>query len=103
MAEIGAVLERHSSSAVLEAAARTFLSLCGEETTGCPMARAARDSLVQRWVDQLTALLADSLEARGTDELYAKKGSPDTSATRNISIFGFLVYKILHTFASMDL
>lgn len=89
MAEMGAVLELHSSSAVLEAAARTFLSLCGEETVGCSMARAARDSLVQRWVDQLTALLADSLQVRGTDELYVKRGSSDTSATQNISIVAF--------------
>lgn len=70
LAEMGAVLELHSSSAVVEAAARTFLSLCGEETAGCSVAWAARDSLVQRWVDQLTALLGDSLEVRGTDRLY---------------------------------
>lgn len=70
LAEMGAVLELHSSSAVVEAAARTFLSLCGEETAGCSVARTARDSLVQRWVDQLTALLGDSLEVRGTDRLY---------------------------------
>ncbi|KAM9347320.1 cohesin subunit SA-2 [Symphorus nematophorus] len=62
MAEMGAVLEIHSAPAVLEAAARTYLSLCGEETAGCSMARAARDSLVQHWVDQLTPLLGDSLE-----------------------------------------
>lgn len=66
MAEIGAVLELHSDPAVLEAAARTYLSLCGEETAGCSTARAARDSLVQRWVDHLTALLGDSLKVRGT-------------------------------------
>uniref|UniRef100_A0A8C4EL58 Cohesin subunit SA n=1 Tax=Dicentrarchus labrax TaxID=13489 RepID=A0A8C4EL58_DICLA len=59
---INSVLELHSSPAVLEAAARTYLSLCGEETAGCSVARAARDSLVHRWVDQLTALLGDSLE-----------------------------------------
>ncbi|XP_035532229.1 cohesin subunit SA-2 [Morone saxatilis] len=62
IAEMGAVLELHSGPAVLEAAARTYLSLCGEETAGFSVARAARDSLVQCWVDQLTALLGDSLE-----------------------------------------
>ncbi|XP_076602626.1 cohesin subunit SA-2 [Chaetodon auriga] len=62
LAEMGAVLELHSSPAVLEAAARTYLSLCGEETAGCSVTRAARDSLVQHWVDQLTALLGDSLK-----------------------------------------
>lgn len=70
MAEMGAVLELHSSPAVLEAAARTYLSLCGEETAGCSTARAARDSLVQHWVEQLTALLGDSPEVRGTVRLY---------------------------------
>lgn len=62
MAEMGAALERHSSPAVLEAATRTYLSLCGEETAWCSAARAARDALVQCWVDQLTALLGDSLK-----------------------------------------
>ncbi|XP_037645354.1 cohesin subunit SA-2 isoform X1 [Sebastes umbrosus] len=61
MAEMGAVLDRHSSPTVLEAAARTYLSLCGEETAWSSVARAARDSLVQHWVDHLTALLEDSL------------------------------------------
>uniref|UniRef100_A0A8C4EQF9 Cohesin subunit SA n=1 Tax=Dicentrarchus labrax TaxID=13489 RepID=A0A8C4EQF9_DICLA len=73
IAEMGAVLELHSSPAVLEAAARTYLSLCGEETAGCSVARAARDSLVHRWVDQLTALLGDSLEVRGTVTLDGQK------------------------------
>nr|XP_046261059.1 cohesin subunit SA-2 isoform X2 [Scatophagus argus] len=62
MAEMRAVLELHSDPAVLEAAARTYLSLCGEETAGGSMARAARDSLIQHWVDQLTALLGEVLE-----------------------------------------
>ncbi|CAK6959104.1 cohesin subunit SA-2 [Scomber scombrus] len=62
MAEMGAVLELHSYPAVLEAAARAFLSLCGEETTWSSTAQTARDSLVQGWVDQLTALLEDSLK-----------------------------------------
>ncbi len=66
MAEMRAVLELHSGPAVLEAAARTYLSLCGEETAGCSTARAARDSVVQHWVDQLTALLDDSFKVGGT-------------------------------------
>lgn len=62
MAEMGAVLELHSGPAVLEAAARTYLSLCGEETARCSTARDARDSQVQCWVNKLTALLKDVLE-----------------------------------------
>lgn len=61
MEEMSAVLEIHSDPAVVEAAACTYLSLCGEETAWCHMVRAARDSLVQLWVDRLTALLGDSL------------------------------------------
>lgn len=62
MAEMGAALDRHSGPALLEAAARTYLSLCGGEASWCSVARAARDSLVRRWVDHLTALLGDSLQ-----------------------------------------
>lgn len=62
MAEMGTVLNLHSDPAVLEAAARTYLSLCGEETAWCSMAQTARDTLVQGWVDQLTALLEDSVK-----------------------------------------
>ncbi|XP_026152212.1 cohesin subunit SA-2 isoform X2 [Mastacembelus armatus] len=62
LAQMGAVLDLHSGPAVLEAAARTYLSLCGEEMSWFSVTRAARDSLVQRWVDQLTALLEGSLQ-----------------------------------------
>ncbi|XP_057708172.1 cohesin subunit SA-2 isoform X2 [Corythoichthys intestinalis] len=60
LAEIGLVLEGHSGTDVLEAASRTFLSLCGEETTWGSTARPARDSMVQSWVDHLKDLLTDS-------------------------------------------
>ncbi|CAJ1079792.1 cohesin subunit SA-2 isoform X2 [Xyrichtys novacula] len=61
LAELRAVLDLHSSPAVLEAAARTYLSLCGEEMTCCSAAQTARDSLVQSWVDKLTNLLKAAL------------------------------------------
>lgn len=67
---IGAVLDQHSGPAVLEAAARTYLSLCGEETSWCSVSRAARDSLAQRWVDELAALLEDSLQVRCTYSVF---------------------------------
>ena len=66
MAEMGAVLDLHSDPALLEAAARTYLSLCGEETPWCSTAQTARDSLVQGWVDRLTALLEDSFKVNYT-------------------------------------
>ncbi|KAM4561585.1 cohesin subunit SA-2 isoform 1-T1 [Fundulus diaphanus] len=62
MTEMAAVLDLHSSPAVLEAAARTYLSLCGDGAAWASAARASRDSLVQRWVDQLTGLLGESLK-----------------------------------------
>lgn len=64
MAEMESILEQHSSAGVVEAAARTYLSLCEEETPRGPVARAARDTLVQRWMDKLSTLLRDSLTVR---------------------------------------
>ncbi|XP_037542617.1 cohesin subunit SA-2 [Nematolebias whitei] len=61
MAEMAAVLDLHPTTAVLEAAACTYLSLCSEQAAWCSEAKTARDSLVQRWVDQLTELLGESL------------------------------------------
>lgn len=59
--EMATALELHSNSAVLEAAARTFVTLCEEGAVWCSVAQATRDSLIQRWADQLTLLLNDSL------------------------------------------
>ncbi|XP_034549022.1 cohesin subunit SA-2 isoform X2 [Notolabrus celidotus] len=78
LAEIGAVLDLHSSPAVLEAAARTYLSLCGEEMTCCSEAQTARDSLIQSWVDKLTSLLQSTLKE---DRLSADEGE-----TREITV-----------------
>lgn len=66
MAEMAAALDRHSSPAVLEAAARTYLHLCGEGAAWGSVARAARDSLVESWVEHLKDLLKDSLCVRAT-------------------------------------
>lgn len=67
VAEMATALELHSSSAVLEAAARTFLALGEEGAAWCSVAQATRDSLVQRWADQLRLLLEDSLVVRLPD------------------------------------
>lgn len=61
MTELAAVLDLHSDPSVLEAAARTYLSLCSGGAALAAAARASRDSLVRRWVDQLTELMAESL------------------------------------------
>lgn len=64
MVEMAAVLDLHSSPAVLEAAACSYLSLCSERAAWSSVAKAARDSLVQLWVDQLTQLLGGTLLVR---------------------------------------
>lgn len=66
MIEMETILELHSSAAVLEASARTFLSLCETKSSSSSAARAARDAVVQKWVDKLTALLGDSLKVGQT-------------------------------------
>lgn len=62
MAEVGAVLELHSGTDVLEAAARSYLSLCGDGASWCSAAQTARDSMIQQWVDKLKVLLEDSVK-----------------------------------------
>ncbi|CAN9497599.1 unnamed protein product [Ophioblennius macclurei] len=62
MTEIEGVLDRRPALAVLEAAACTYLSLCRETAAWSSVAQPARDSLVQRWVEQLKDLMGDSPE-----------------------------------------
>uniref|UniRef100_A0A669B1D4 Cohesin subunit SA n=1 Tax=Oreochromis niloticus TaxID=8128 RepID=A0A669B1D4_ORENI len=71
--KLEAVLDVHSGPAVLEGGARAFLSLCSEETAWCSPARAARDSLVQRWVDRLKALLGESLKVSTAGFMWTHK------------------------------
>ncbi|KAJ8012485.1 hypothetical protein DPEC_G00043300 [Dallia pectoralis] len=59
LSEMGAAVDLHSDAAVLEAAARSYLSLCGEETAWHPLAKQARDTVVQCWVDRLAALMCE--------------------------------------------
>lgn len=69
MVEMAAVLDLHSTAAVLEAAACTYLSLCSDRAAWCSVAKASRDSLVQLWVEQLTELLRESLRVRSAANL----------------------------------
>ncbi|XP_061547148.1 cohesin subunit SA-2 isoform X2 [Phycodurus eques] len=68
LADIGLVLEAHADGGVPEAASRSFLRLCAEESTWGPTARPARDSMVRGWVEHLQVLLTDSLETLGRRE-----------------------------------
>ncbi|XP_061647356.1 cohesin subunit SA-2 isoform X2 [Phyllopteryx taeniolatus] len=62
LADIGLVLEAHADGGVPEAASRSFLRLCAEESSWGPTARPARDSMVRGWVEHLQVLLTDSPE-----------------------------------------
>uniref|UniRef100_A0A3B3VUX7 Cohesin subunit SA n=1 Tax=Poecilia latipinna TaxID=48699 RepID=A0A3B3VUX7_9TELE len=73
MTEMAAVLDLHSGPAVLEAAARTYLSLCGDGAAWAVAAGASRDSLVQRWVDRLTETIGESLRVGVSVPLCAAK------------------------------
>lgn len=61
LAEMRAALDLHSGSDLLEAAARSYLSLCGEGTSWCAAAQTARDVMVQHWVGHLRVLLKDAV------------------------------------------
>ncbi|XP_055726944.1 cohesin subunit SA-2 isoform X2 [Salvelinus fontinalis] len=86
LAEMGAVLELHTHPAVLEAAARSYLSLCGEETAWHPLARPGRDAVVQCWADRLAALLGDALQD-GNFTADAEKTGEILSTLKKLTAF----------------
>ncbi|XP_061679757.1 cohesin subunit SA-2 isoform X2 [Syngnathoides biaculeatus] len=63
LSQMRLALEFHADAAVLEAASRSFLRLCAEGTAWAPPARAARDSVVRDWLEQLRVPLSASLES----------------------------------------
>uniref|UniRef100_A0A7N5ZTU2 Cohesin subunit SA n=1 Tax=Anabas testudineus TaxID=64144 RepID=A0A7N5ZTU2_ANATE len=81
--EMEAVLDLHSGPAVLEAAARTYLSLCVEETTWCSVTRAARDSLVQQELkyNQVKMCFRRRLWPRGSSCVCSVRGVIAVSPT----------------------
>lgn len=62
LAEMRAVVDLHSDEEVLEAAARSYLSLSADGTSWCSMALSARDCMVQNWVNQLRLFLQDAVK-----------------------------------------
>ncbi|KAG9348971.1 hypothetical protein JZ751_029288 [Albula glossodonta] len=62
LTQMSAALEMHTDAGVLEAAARTYQSLCSEDTRWQILASPARDDIVQRWVERLDVLLRDMLQ-----------------------------------------
>ncbi|KAK7882344.1 hypothetical protein WMY93_028518 [Mugilogobius chulae] len=70
------VLDLHCGADVLEAAARSYLCLCADETSWRCTAQTARDAMVQNWVNQLKLLLEDAVK-EGTF-------SPDVEKTKEM-------------------
>lgn len=62
LTEMRAVVDLHCDADVLEAAARSYLSLSADGTSWCSMAQTARDSMVQNWVNQLRLFLEDAVK-----------------------------------------
>ncbi|CAL1582552.1 unnamed protein product [Knipowitschia caucasica] len=57
-----AASELHCAADILEGAARSYLSLCEDETSWCSIAQTARDAMLQTWVNQLRLLIEDSVK-----------------------------------------
>ncbi|KAJ8247033.1 hypothetical protein GJAV_G00257990 [Gymnothorax javanicus] len=66
LAQMAAVVEKHTDSGVLEAAARTYQALCSRDTPWEGLASPARDDMVQRWVERLDSLLRDTVAEDST-------------------------------------
>ncbi|KAJ8282531.1 hypothetical protein COCON_G00050500 [Conger conger] len=66
LAQMAAVLEVHTDSAVLEAAARTYQALCSDDVPWESLASLALDEMVQGWAERLDTLLRDTVEEDGT-------------------------------------
>ncbi|KAJ0005453.1 hypothetical protein NQD34_015347, partial [Periophthalmus magnuspinnatus] len=62
LSAMGAVLDLHCGADVLEAAARSYLSLCGDQTSWFSTAQTARDAMVQNWMNRLRSLLEDAVK-----------------------------------------
>ncbi|XP_028846269.1 cohesin subunit SA-2 isoform X1 [Denticeps clupeoides] len=62
LAQMEAAVNRHSDAELLEAAARSYQSLCSEGSAWPSLASSNMDQLVQRWVRHLGTLLEEALK-----------------------------------------
>uniref|UniRef100_A0AAY4ECF2 Cohesin subunit SA n=1 Tax=Denticeps clupeoides TaxID=299321 RepID=A0AAY4ECF2_9TELE len=65
LAQMEAAVNRHSDAELLEAAARSYQSLCSEGSAWPSLASSNMDQLVQRWVRHLGTLLEEALKVSG--------------------------------------
>ncbi|KAI1885075.1 hypothetical protein AGOR_G00216460 [Albula goreensis] len=87
LTQMSAALEMHTDAGVLEAAARTYQSLCSEDTRWQILASPARDDIVQRWVERLDILLRDMLQEDGTFTADEEHTGEVLSILKRVSAF----------------
>ncbi|XP_072300991.1 cohesin subunit SA-2 [Eucyclogobius newberryi] len=80
------VLDVHCGAEVLEAAARSYLSLCADKTSWSSTAQTARDAMVQNWVNQLRLLLEDAVK-EGTFSADVEKTEEILSTIKRVRAF----------------
>ncbi|KTF94023.1 hypothetical protein cypCar_00009256 [Cyprinus carpio] len=61
LAELEAAVDRHTDAGLLEAAARSYQSLCAQDLPWHSLARPSFDRLIQHWTDTLGTRLGESL------------------------------------------
>ncbi|XP_055086796.1 cohesin subunit SA-2 [Periophthalmus magnuspinnatus] len=86
LSAMGAVLDLHCGADVLEAAARSYLSLCGDQTSWFSTAQTARDAMVQNWMNRLRSLLEDAVK-EGTFTADVDKTEEVVSTIKRVRAF----------------
>ncbi|XP_057192297.1 cohesin subunit SA-2 isoform X2 [Triplophysa rosa] len=61
LAELEAVVDRHTDTGLLETAARSYQSICAQDSPWYSLTRSTFDQLVQRWTQTLETWLEESL------------------------------------------
>ncbi|XP_067265639.1 cohesin subunit SA-2 isoform X2 [Chanodichthys erythropterus] len=63
LAELEAVVDRHTDTGLLEMAARSYQTLCAQDSPWHPLARPSFDQLIQHWTNTLETWLGESLSS----------------------------------------
>ncbi|XP_048049397.1 cohesin subunit SA-2 isoform X2 [Megalobrama amblycephala] len=63
LAELEAVVDRHTDTGLLEMAARSYQTLCAQDSPWHPLARPSFDRLIQHWTNTLETWLGESLSS----------------------------------------
>lgn len=60
LAELEAAVDRHTDAGLLEAAARSYQSLCAQDSPWHSLAQPSFEQLIQHWTDTLGTRLGES-------------------------------------------